>query len=141
MASSGERSVQVVGADGTRARRLAWEQLPDLNFQLTLEMPVGVANVVGRDLFHCLEQLRLLLEPEGLSVAVQGSRTNAWASGMQRNMTGAQKIYIHRNGHHLEKSDIVNIFDDADPADLATVAAQRESYRLWRESVRDVRAT
>jgi hypothetical protein len=29
----------------------------------------------------------------------------------------------------------VNTFDDADPADLATVAEQRQFYDRWRESV------
>ena len=139
MSGNGERSVQVVGPGGIQVCKLVWEQLSDLSFKLTLEMSDSAVSVVDRDLFQSLDELRLLLESQRLSVAVQGSRKNAWASGMQRNMTGAHKIYICQAGRHVSKSDVVNIFDDADPSDLATVAAQRENYRLWRESVRSVR--
>lgn len=135
MASSGERDVRVVGADGPRRCRLAWEQLPDRNFRLTLETSAGDVGVVGRDLFHALECLRLLLEPQGLAVAVNGARADAWASGMQRDMTGARRVYLYRNGHHVTAADLVDVFGDADPADLATVAAQHENYRRWRESL------
>jgi hypothetical protein len=58
---------------------------------------------------------------------------------MQRSSNGARKVYIYQGGRHVSRDDMVNIFDDADPADIVTVAAQRESYRIWQESVRSPR--
>jgi hypothetical protein len=128
-----------VGRSGVAACNLSWEELPDRNFRIILTVPDGVVSVIGSDLFQGLQELRLLLEPRGLSVAVQGGRKNAWASGMQRNMTGAQKVYLCHEGRHMSKENLVNIFDDADPSELATVAEQNENYRLWRESLPGVR--
>jgi hypothetical protein len=58
---------------------------------------------------------------------------------MQRSTNGAREVYIYQLGRHASRDDMVNIFDDADPADIVTVAAQRESYRIWQESVRSPR--
>jgi hypothetical protein len=97
--------------------------------------------VVGRDLFHALELLREELEPAGWLVAVQGSRANAYASGMMRDMNGARRVYLWEFGRHVQRSDLVDIFAAADPSDVVTLADQRENYARWRASTRDVRSS
>ena len=52
----------------------------------------------GPDMFEALVRLRRQLEPDGLMVAVQGSRRDTYPSGMARDMGGGMRVYIMRPG-------------------------------------------
>ena len=46
------------------------------------------------DVFECLMVLRQQLEPEGVRLCCHGSRLDAWASGMQRDMGSGLSTYL-----------------------------------------------
>jgi hypothetical protein len=84
----------------------------------------------GPDMFQTLVRLRRQLEPDGLMVALQGSRRDTWPSGMARDMGGGLKIYVLRRGVP-GRPDLVATLDDAEPGELATVSEQREFAHTW----------
>lgn len=52
----------------------------------------GPYTATGPDMFEALVRLRRQLEPEGLMIAVQGSRRDTYPSGMARDMGGGERI-------------------------------------------------
>ena len=52
----------------------------------------------GPDMFEALVRLRRQLEPDGLMVAVQGSRRDTYPSGMARDMGGGLQVLLMRPG-------------------------------------------
>ncbi|HEX4287774.1 MAG TPA: hypothetical protein VH021_02595, partial [Trebonia sp.] len=48
----------------------------------------------GPDMFEALVRLRRQLEPDGLTVAVQGARRDTHPSGMLRDMGGGLQVYV-----------------------------------------------
>jgi hypothetical protein len=86
----------------------------------------------GPDMFGTLVRLRRQLEPDGLMVAVQGSRRNTYPSGMARDMGGGMQVYIMRPGLRGRREDLVRTLDDAPPDQIATVDEQRAFAEAWR---------
>ena len=86
----------------------------------------------GPDMFEALVRLRRQLEPDGLMIAVQGSRRDTYPSGMARDMGGGLQVYIMRPGLRGRREDLVKTLDDASPDQIATVDEQRESAEAWR---------
>ena len=86
----------------------------------------------GPDMFEALVRLRRQLEPDGLMIAVQGSRRDTYPSGMARDMGGGMQVYIMRPGLRGRREDLVKTLDDASPDQIATVDEQRESAEAWR---------
>jgi hypothetical protein len=86
----------------------------------------------GPDMFEALVRLRRQLEPDGLMVAVQGARRDAYPSGMARDMGGGMQVYIMRPGLRGRREDLVKTLDDASPDQIATVDEQQESAEAWR---------
>lgn len=86
----------------------------------------------GPDMFEALVRLRLQLEPDGLMVAVQGSRRDTYPSGMARDMGGGMQVYIMRPGLRGRREDLVKTLDDASPDQIATVDEQRAFAGAWR---------
>ena len=86
----------------------------------------------GPDMFEALVRLRRQLEPDGLMVAVQGSRRDTYPSGMARDMGGGMRVYIMRPGLRGRREDLVKTLDDASPDQIATVDEQQESAEAWR---------
>ena len=85
----------------------------------------------GPDMFETLVRLRRQLEPDGLTVAVQGARRDTYPSGMARDMGGGMTVYILRPGRRGSRDDLVNTLDDAPPDQLATVDEQRAFADAW----------
>jgi hypothetical protein len=85
----------------------------------------------GPDMFEALVRLRRQLEPDGLTVAVQGSRRDTYPSGMARDMGGGMRVYIMRPGHPARRKDLVDLLDDAPPDQTATVDEQRAFFEAW----------
>lgn len=86
----------------------------------------------GPDMFGALVRLRRQLEPDGLMVAVQGSRRDTYPSGMARDMGGGMQVYIMRPGLRGRREDLVKTLDDALPDQIATVDEQRAFAEAWR---------
>ena len=89
----------------------------------------------AEDLFEALVRLRRQLEPDGLMVAVQGSRRDTYPSGMARDMGGGWKIYVLRPGVPGHP-DLVRTLDDAPADQLATVDEQWAFREAWMASLR-----
>jgi hypothetical protein len=85
----------------------------------------------GPDMFEALVRLRRQLEPDGLTVAVQGSRRDTYPSGMARDMGGGMQVYVMRPGLRSPREDRVKTLDDASPDQLATVDEQRAFAKAW----------
>jgi hypothetical protein len=83
----------------------------------------------GPDMFEALVRLRRQLEPDGLMVAVQGSRRDTYPSGMARDTGGGMRVYVLRPG--LPGRELVKTLDDAPPDQLATVDEQRAFNKAW----------
>ncbi len=115
---------------------LRWVYRRDRYYELLIDSPVGPVSVVARDLFVALQEIRRTLEPSGWRVAVQGSRRNAWASGMLRDMIGARRIYLCVLGEEVVPREAVDIFAPAEAVDLGTVDEQVAFFREWRDSRR-----
>ena len=83
-------------------------------------------------MFEALVRLRRQLEPDGLTIAVQGSRRDTYLSGMARDMGGGMQVYIMRPGLPGRREDLVKTLDDASPDQIATVDEQRAFAEAWR---------
>jgi hypothetical protein len=86
----------------------------------------------GPDMFEALVRLRRQLEPDGLMLAVQGSRRDTYPSGMARDMGGGMQVYVMRPGLRGRREDLVKTLDDASPDQIATVDEQRAFAEAWR---------
>jgi hypothetical protein len=90
----------------------------------------------GPDMFEALVRLRRQLEPDGMMVAVQGSRRDGFPSGMARDMGGGLQVYVMRHRRSARIKDLVGTLDDAPPDQLATVDEQRAFFEAWLASFR-----
>lgn len=102
------------------------------SYVIRLEWSGPVLEARATDLFEALVSIRRQLEPEGWFVAVQGSRLDAYPSGMARDMGGGERIYVIRPGIPARREDLVDTLAPADPSTVATVAAQQEYWERWR---------
>jgi hypothetical protein len=100
-------------------------------YQVQLERAESTLRARAMDAFEALVRIREQLEPQGWLVAVQGSRRDAYPSGMARDMGGGQQIYVLHPGEPAHHSDLVDTFAEADPALLATVAEQKHHWEEW----------
>jgi len=85
----------------------------------------------GPDMFEALVRLRRQLEPDGLLIAVQGSRRDTYPSGMARDMGGGRQIYVVHPGRRADSDDLVGTVADAPSNLLATVDEQRAFWNAW----------
>jgi hypothetical protein len=83
-------------------------------------------------MFEALVRLRRQLEPDGLTVAVQGARQDTYPSGMACDMGGGMKVYVLCPGQRTPP-DLVETFDDAPSDQIATVEGQRAFAGAWRQ--------
>lgn len=103
--------------------------------QLLLHAPWGTIAAAGNDWFEALKGLRGELEPAGWMIAVQGSRKQAFASGMIRNMVGAVRVHICEPGRRVTRADFMPIFAEAPLDDVVTLDEQAEWHRAWLASL------
>ncbi|MFB7380777.1 hypothetical protein ACFC6U_36585 [Kitasatospora purpeofusca] len=97
---------------------------------ITLRSSDGTAwSGEGNDLFDALSDIRLQIEPLGYLLLCNGARTDAYPSGMCRDMGRGSIVYILQPGRAARRQ--VSVFDRAAPASVGTVAAQREFYEAW----------
>jgi hypothetical protein len=126
----------------TKGAKLTWSvdgvvegDYPDPN--LTIRLPDERSfSQSGPDLFECLLQLRMKhLDPVQIRVACNGSRRNAWASGMLRDVSRGVDVYVVTLGRDVTQRDIVRTFDPA-PMEVTSTARQQIRFnRQWFKSL------
>lgn len=88
---------------------------------------------MGRDCFDALIEVRRHLESQGVLVCVEGARKDVWPSGMARSMGGGRKAYRMTLGKQALKSDLVDIFAEAQTP--SSIADQEAYRRAWFDSL------
>jgi hypothetical protein len=81
------------------------------------------------DLFWALIDFRKLVEPKGWRVLCNGSRRDAWPSGMLAQMLAGASVYLLSRPDAERCYERLNTFDPADPRDVASV----EEQIAWRD--------
>jgi hypothetical protein len=101
-------------------------------YRLTLDAPDGRSwSADAPDIFECLMEVRTQVEPLGLRLCCNGSRRNAWASGMLRDMGGGLAVYLLSLPRTSERPPQVDTLGPAAPGDVVSVAEQRAWYQEW----------
>ena len=86
---------------------------------------------VADDMFEALVEIRRQVEPKGWLLAIQGSRLNAYPSGMARDMGGGEKVYVLRPRQPALLTDLVDTLADTSIDDIATVDEQLKFFENW----------
>jgi len=81
------------------------------------------------DLYKAMQALREYLEAKGCQLLCAGARPDVAPSGMSRSMGDGRKAYVLHLGK--QATELVDIFDYAEPALVGTVQLQREHVRAW----------
>ena len=89
----------------------------------------------GGDLFDAFNELRRELERLQARLLCAGARRDVFPSGMSRDMSGGRKAYITRIGRPSLREDLVDIFDEAAPESVGTVAEQSAFHERWADSL------
>jgi hypothetical protein len=85
----------------------------------------------ARDLFECLIEIRNQIEPLGMRACCKGTRRDAWASGMQRDMGRGAFVYLLEGVPPKQRPPQVNTLDPAPIDTVASVAEQRAWHDEW----------
>jgi hypothetical protein len=90
------RSLTVrLGASETETWSLEVEIEPHKSCRMRLEAHDGTTwSADGQDVFDCLCQIRNQVEPDGIRLCCNGSRRDAWLSGMLRDMGDGRLVYL-----------------------------------------------
>jgi hypothetical protein len=88
------------------------------------------------DLFEALREMRKDLECAGSQLLCAGARPDVTPSGMSRGMGGGRKAYIVHLGSPASRTEMVDIFDYAEPAIVGSVQQQRDYFQAWADSLR-----
>jgi hypothetical protein len=96
---------------------------------------LGVQEFVCEDIFESLRALREELEKIDAKALCAGARPEVFPSGMAREMSGGRKAYITRLGFPSLRTDLVDIFDYADPGKVGSVAQQNAFHKQWIDSL------
>ena len=86
------------------------------------------------DLYKAMQALREYLEARGCQLLCAGARPDVVPSAMSRSMGGGRQAYVVRLGS--QPTELVDIFDYAEPALVGTVQQQREYVEAWCASLR-----
>ena len=135
-------SVQVADASGVSFTwQITWQELNG-EFRLTPSEPgtERTWSALGPDLFDALCDLRRQLESTGIRICVSGARTDAYPSGMSRDMGGGRMVYLlHRPGRlrrllrlpAWRPGKLVDLFSSAPCGLVGSVDEQRNYYEKW----------
>ncbi|WP_406642526.1 hypothetical protein [Amycolatopsis sp. WGS_07] len=102
-------------------------------YTVRLEWDGETVSGAAGDMFEALVEIRRQVEPKGWLMAIQGSRLDAYPSGMARDMGGGEKIYVLRPGQPALLADLVDTLADASIDDLATVGEQIKFFESWEK--------
>ena len=85
------------------------------------------------DLYKAMQALREYLEAKGCQLLCAGARPDVFPSGMCRDMEAGCIAYVIPLGKRA--TELVNIFDYAEPALVGTVQQHREYLEAWKASL------
>jgi hypothetical protein len=103
-------------------------------FQIQLEKFEENATCFRKtDLYKAMQSLREYLETKSCQLLCAGARPDVVPSPMYRDMDGGCKAYVIHLGK--QATELVDIFDYAEPAVVGTVQQQREYFEAWRASL------
>jgi hypothetical protein len=88
------------------------------------------------DYFKALEEVRRLMEADGLIPFCYGASLNVYPSGMSRDMARGMVAYRTKLGMRAIQEDLVRIFDEGADVIPSFVAQQREFHEKWVQSLR-----
>lgn len=126
-------NARLVCGGSTEPCKVAWrlELWAEDTYFVELTSGRGQFDGSGSDLFEALVVVRRQLESIGCLLAVQGSRLDAYPSGMGRDMGGGRRIYVMTMGRPADAADLVDTLAEADPSQLATVEEQERYFDEW----------
>ena len=125
--------------------RLSDGTLKTLDIEISDDAPwtLKFQNLDGRtrrvqapDLFEALREMRQDLERMGAQLLSAGARPDVTPSGMSRSMSGGRKAYVVHLGSPARMTDMVDIFDYAEPETVGTVQQQRDYVAAWLASLK-----
>jgi len=126
--------------------RLADGSVKELRLDVSLDVEqrlwqIRLANFEGHticfkktDLYEAMRALREYLEAKDCQLLCAGARPDVFPSGMSRDMGGGRKACVIHPGK--QATELVDIFDYAEPALVGTVQQQREYDEAWLASLR-----
>jgi hypothetical protein len=88
-----------------------------------------------RDLFACMQKIRVDLEANGDRLLCNGARQDVYPSGMSRDMSGGLVAYVLTIGKRTTREDLVRITDFAPLEKTASVQEQEEFHKRWVASI------
>lgn len=97
---------------------------------------INESNFEALDLFGALLALRNHLDQTGASLLCNGARIDVYPSGMSLGMGSGRKAYITRLGKPSLRTDLVDIFDYAEPSKVGTVQEQKDYHEKWVSSLK-----
>lgn len=101
-------------------------------YRLTLVAPDSRSwTAFGPDIFECLLDLRRQVEPDGLRLCCNGSRPNAWSSGMQRDTGSGRVVFLLSKPRTRTRPPQVRTLDPAPSCEVVSVAEQLAWYSDW----------
>ena len=130
-------SVQLLEKDG-KIRPVLLQVALEPPWSITLvDQPYAAIHVVGDDLFDALIRLRQQLNLVGSKLLCRGAAKDVYPSRMGRQMGGGRRAYKLTLGHQAHFSDLVDIFEYTDAAQISDVDEQKTFYEQWLESLRN----
>jgi len=123
----------VIDQRGTEEWSIEKETIaPHRSYRLTLGAPDGRSwSAEAGNVFQCLLDLRGLVEPLGVRLCCNGSRRNAWCSGMQADMGQGLFVYLLTRPRTTDRPQQVDTLGAASPDDVVSVGEQRAWYEEW----------
>lgn len=105
-------------------------------YAMTIDCPgIRPETFVRGDLFQCLCDAREFVRGHDTILLCNGARLDAYPSRMSRQMSGGLSIYISTMGRPNRETDMVELFSEAPPDKIASVADQKEFHRNWLRSL------
>jgi hypothetical protein len=126
-----ERGVRISGPGGVVDGRWTISSRPP--WRLVLHLADREYSAEEDDLFECLTVIRRELERQGRRPCCRGAQADVYPSGMARQMGGGRTAYQHRTGRRPGRADLVDIFDEAECADVVSVDEQERAVMVRRD--------
>ena len=93
--------------------------------RLLLRAGLLTAEAESDDCFSALQDIRRVLEEDGLAAYCYGSSRNVFPSGMSRSMGGGRKAYRLSLGKQGRMADLVDIFTAGPDIELVSVEEEK----------------
>jgi hypothetical protein len=90
----------------------------------------------GDDLFDCVTAMRGDLEKEGIKLLCNGARKDVFSSKRSRQVDGGVTAYELVPGCRATEDKLVDLFEYAPPAVIASVEEQKHYFQDWLNSVK-----